>query len=110
MVSHSTHILLSTFTKFILGPGHIGARKEKGAGDGDTSFDPIKSKEASKKDIWAANEVLSKEEKQATIPIPNDPRKTPKYTMHYRQAVTTEDVFLQVHSFNIYIFDRSPPA
>lgn len=58
------------------------------SGDGDKNAIPATQ-------IWNQTEV-SNEISKANIPALEDPRKTPKYEMYYRQSVTTEDVFLQV--------------
>ncbi|KAL8581293.1 hypothetical protein ACOMHN_028319 [Nucella lapillus] len=69
-----------------LGPGDVGPQKQ-------TSQPPqTKEKEKVTKDIWDPDEVAE----GAEFEILNDPRPQPEYEIMYKQAVTSEDMFLQM--------------
>jgi len=75
------------------GPGDISTKTKAGA----LKDKKAKTSEEAKSAIWSSDEVSKEATKAKTnIPIQNDPRATPKYEMYYRQAVTSEDVFLQM--------------
>ncbi|CAL1530863.1 unnamed protein product [Lymnaea stagnalis] len=72
----------STFSKY--GPGHIGP--EKGS-QSVTTEPPVNSK-----DIWSEAEVPEGSE----FDLLQDPRPQPEYDIVFSQAVTSEDIFLQM--------------
>ncbi|KAG8227048.1 hypothetical protein J437_LFUL014890 [Ladona fulva] len=67
-----------------IGPGHIGPRKKPTADEQVPSKDP--------------NEIWDKEQIDETgyLDEVSDPRKVPEYDIKFRQAVTSEDLYLQI--------------
>ncbi|XP_072039726.1 dynein axonemal assembly factor 6-like [Amphiura filiformis] len=66
-----------------LGPGSIGPPKKQ---------QPKQEKKSDSKDIWNAEEVPEGSEFEDD----NDPRPQPEYDIVFKQAVSTEDMFLQM--------------
>lgn len=82
----------------ILGPGSINANFKAAAepvASGDVNRVESVSK-GHKKCIWSEDEV-----KLTSNSVPqdvvNDPRQTPQYDSYFRQAVSSEDIYLQVN-------------
>ncbi|XP_077984927.1 dynein axonemal assembly factor 6-like [Glandiceps talaboti] len=73
-----------------LGPGSIGAPKAK-----EVQTKPTEKKKESK-DIWDEDEVPEGSEFEDL----NDPRPQPEYDIIFKQAITTEDMFLQMGNKN----------
>ncbi|XP_070554140.1 dynein axonemal assembly factor 6-like [Ptychodera flava] len=73
-----------------LGPASIGPPKQKETQPGPTDKKP------ETKDIWDEDEVPEGAEYEDL----NDPRPQPEYDIVFKQAITTEDVFLQMGNKN----------
>jgi len=97
-------------TTSVKGPGDIGVMQKqtekssmhKGSIVANTTKktegvqEPTAAK-SSNNDIWKAEEVKRDGNNEyLDLSLISDPRKTPQYDTHYRQSVTTEDVFLQM--------------
>lgn len=88
------------------GPGDIATSKlSKSDANASTSAKVIPKTMKNLKEIWDSNSLktavncITEDNEDFgidNISIQNDPRKTPNYETHYRQSVTTEDVFLHV--------------
>lgn len=70
-----------------MGPGDLGPKKTSNS---DAQNDEKKPKNS--KDIWDEDEVID----GAEFDDASDPRPQPEYEIVYRQAVTSEDIYLQM--------------
>ncbi|KOC63797.1 Uncharacterized protein CXorf41 [Habropoda laboriosa] len=70
------------------GPGNIGAQNGMSQNHAAGPHTPLK---AEADDIWHPSEAAAPQNSEAY-----DPREVPEYEMKFKQAVTTEDVFLGV--------------
>ncbi|XP_061182557.1 dynein axonemal assembly factor 6-like [Saccostrea echinata] len=75
----------STYGK--LGPGQIGPASKT-----DQKSEKVPASKGNSKDIWEENEVPEGSEFDTTF----DPRPQPEYDMVFKQAVSSEDMFLQM--------------
>ena len=82
------------FTHYSLctGPGSVGQKRQEVKTSGSESK---QQKPKNDKEIWTKDEAEYKS-KGASFDISNDPREKPKFETFYRQAVSTEDIYLQV--------------
>ncbi|XP_015114084.1 protein PIH1D3 [Diachasma alloeum] len=71
--------------KYKLGPGHIGPPKDSKTAE----TDPHKPLKPVGNDIWHQSEISTTQTTEVS-----DPRAQPEYEIKFKQAVTTEDVFL----------------
>ncbi|OWF45716.1 Protein PIH1D3 [Mizuhopecten yessoensis] len=74
-----------------MGPGEIGPTKKEGSSD-----EPKQDTKKQTKDIWTEDEVGEGAEYESLY----DPRPQPEYDILYKQAVTSEDMFLQMGNKN----------
>lgn len=74
-----------------LGPGDLGPQKKEAAPEGIE-----KTQKKKTKDIWDDDEVVEGSEYDTLY----DPRPQPEYDIIYKQAVTSEDMFLQMGNKN----------
>jgi len=77
------------------GPGDIGS-KHKSVTKSNQGSGKIKTVKRDTKDIWDVDEVTTGAEYDDV----DDPRQQPEYEITYRQAVTPEDMFLQMGNKN----------
>ncbi|KAK3606328.1 hypothetical protein CHS0354_041963 [Potamilus streckersoni] len=70
------------------GPGNIGPSKTEASSE----LKKESSAQKNSKDIWDEEEVPEGAEYESTY----DPRPQPEYDIVYKQAVTTEDIYLQM--------------
>ncbi|CAG7819593.1 unnamed protein product [Allacma fusca] len=76
-----------------IGPGSVGPPKQTGDGQGNQSDN--KAPEKNPKEIWDQQEINTVSN-VITRSIEHDPRQRPTFETFYRQAVSTEDVYLQM--------------
>ncbi|XP_069129554.1 dynein axonemal assembly factor 6-like [Argopecten irradians] len=74
-----------------MGPGEIGPKKNEGR-----SSEQNQTTKANTKDIWTEEEIGEGAEFESLY----DPRPQPEYEILYKQAVTSEDMFLQMGNKN----------
>ncbi|XP_060070239.1 dynein axonemal assembly factor 6-like isoform X2 [Ylistrum balloti] len=74
-----------------MGPGEIGPKKKD-----DSSSESNQDAKKNTKDIWTEEDVGEGAEYESLY----DPRPQPEYEILYKQAVTSEDMFLQMGNKN----------
>ncbi|XP_033742183.1 protein PIH1D3-like [Pecten maximus] len=74
-----------------MGPGEIGPKKNDGS-----SSEQKQATKTNTKDIWTEEEIGEGAEFESLY----DPRPQPEYDILYKQAVTSEDMFLQMGNKN----------
>jgi hypothetical protein len=76
-----------------IGPGSLGPPKQRGDAEEKQSDPEVLEKKG--KEIWEEGEVNTASS-VITRSIENDPRERPTFETFYRQAISTEDVYLQM--------------
>lgn len=87
---HGYFVKFSLFFSYrATGPGNIGPKKDSGDGNGVTAVTEMVVDDAA---IWDESEIPDVDVDDTST----DPREKPDFDIKYRQAVTPEDVYLQV--------------